>query len=151
MVISINAIQQGIFNEFTQKRFDELGEIKSDLEVKILQEEMHRPMLKRDQVVFWIHRFRKLDITKPEHRQRLIDSFVNVIFLFDDKIILIFNYKDGCKSMSFRSIMDAVDKSASGSDIGALSAPIKACRFDTKTSRRKPLIYGGFWFIHGKN
>ena len=42
--------------------------------------------------------------------------------------MLIFNYKDGCKSMSFRSIMDAVDKSAPGSDIGALTAPAGSAR-----------------------
>lgn len=64
----LNAIQQGIFNKSTKGQLDELEAIKSDLEIKILQEEMQRPLLKREQVTFWIHKFRKLDITKPEQR-----------------------------------------------------------------------------------
>ena len=82
----LNAIQQGIFNEFTKKRLDELGETKSELEVKILQEEMHRPLLKQKQIIFWFQCFRKLDMTKYEHRQRLIDTFVNSIYLFEHSI-----------------------------------------------------------------
>ena len=117
----LNAIQQGIFNEFTKRRFDELGEAKSDLEVKILQEEMHRPLLKRDQIIFWIHRFRKLDTTKPEHRQRLIDSFVNAIYLFDDHLVITFNYKEGCKTISLDDIMALAE--SHGSDITACGAP----------------------------
>ena len=117
----LNAIQQGVFNELTKKRLDELGETKSDLEMKILQEEMQRPLLKRDQVIFWIQRFRKLDVTKYEHRQRLIDSFVNSIYLFDDHLIITFNYKDGCKTISLDDIM-ALTK-IHGSDLTASGAP----------------------------
>ncbi|HBT63973.1 MAG TPA: recombinase family protein, partial [Ruminococcaceae bacterium] len=39
----LNAIQQGIFNKSTKGRLDELEAVKSDLEVKIIQEEMQRP------------------------------------------------------------------------------------------------------------
>ena len=60
----LDAIQQGIFNSSTKQRLDDLEAAKSDLEVKILQEEMHRPLLSREQVVFWICRYRKLDNTE---------------------------------------------------------------------------------------
>ena len=39
----LDAIQQGIFNSSTKQRLDELEAAKSELEVKILQEEMQRP------------------------------------------------------------------------------------------------------------
>ena len=65
----LNAIQQGIFNKSTKQRLDDLEAIKSDLDIKILQEEMQRPLLTREQVIFWIHRFRKLDITQADQRQ----------------------------------------------------------------------------------
>jgi len=35
-----------------------------------------------------------IDITQLEQRQRLIDTFVNAVYLYDDKIVLTFNYKD---------------------------------------------------------
>ena len=122
----LNAIQQGIFNKSTKGRLDELEEVKSDLEIKIIQEEMQRPLFTREQLTYFIHRFRELDVTIPNQRQRLIDSFVNAIFLYDDHLVITFNYKEGCKTISLSDIKNAVDKSAASSDLGALGAPSKS-------------------------
>jgi len=119
----LNAIQQGIFNKSTKGRLDELESVKSDLEMKIMQEEMHRPLLTREQVVFWIQRFRRLDITKPEQRQLLIDSFVNAIYLYDDKLIITFNYKEGCKTVELCDIIEVIDNNAIRSDMCATGVP----------------------------
>lgn len=117
----LNAIQQGVFNKSTKERLDELEKVKSDLEIKIIQEEMQRPLLKREQITFWIHRFRKIDVTKTEHRQRLIDSFVNAVYLYDDHLVLTFNYKDGSKTISLDDVTDL--KNNNGSDLDASGAP----------------------------
>lgn len=120
----LNAIQQGIFNKSTKDRLDKLEAVKSDLEVKIIQEEMHSPLLKREHITFWIHRFRKLDITKAEQRQRLIDSFVNSIYLYDDYLVITFNYKEGTKTISLEDINAIpVSMKASGSDLTTCGAP----------------------------
>ena len=121
----LNAIQQGIFNKSTKQRLDDLEAAKSDLDIKILQEEMQRPLLTRAQVIFWIHRFRKLDITQADQRQRLVDSFINAIYLYDDKIILTFNYKEGCKTVALCDIIGAADNNAPRSDLCAVGAPVK--------------------------
>ena len=117
----IKAIEQGILTSSTKKRLDELEEIKDNLEVSILQEEMQKPLLTKEQVIFWIHKFRKLDTENPEHRQRLIDSFVNAIYVYDDKLLITFNYKDSTKTISLKDI--------EGSDLDRLGAPIKAMQF----------------------
>ena len=119
----LNAIQQGIFNKSTKQRLDDLEAAKSELDVKILQEEMQRPLLTREQIIFWIHRFRMLDITKPEQRQRLVDSFVNAIYLYDDKLVITFNYKEGCKTVELSDIIGAADSTAFRSDLCAVGAP----------------------------
>ena len=111
----LNAIQAGIFTPSTKQRLDELEETKSQLEVSILQEEMHKPLLTREQIAFFIYRFRKLDVTKREQRQRLIPSFVNAVYLYEDKIILTFNYKDGSKTITLAEV--------EGSDLSVLGAP----------------------------
>lgn len=72
--------------------------------------------MKRDHITFWIQRFRKLDVTKPEQRQRLIDCFVNAIYLFDDKLVITFNYKKGSETIDLGDIVDTVDNSVSCSD-----------------------------------
>ena len=78
----LNAIQQGILTPSTKERMEELDQQKSELSVQIMKEEMAKPTLTKEQIVFWFHRFHKLNTSKLEHRRRLIDSFVNAIFLF---------------------------------------------------------------------
>lgn len=115
----LNAIQQGILTPSTKQRMEELEQQKSELSVQIMKEEMTKPSLTKDQIVFWLYRFRKLNTDKLEYRRRLIDSFVNAIFLYDDRITFTFNYKDGSKTITFTEL----EKSGLGSDINALAAP----------------------------
>lgn len=116
----LNAIQQGILTFSTKQRMEEQEQQKSNLSVQIMKEEMTKPSLTKDHIVFWLHhRFRKLNTDKLEHRCRLIDSFVNAIFLYDDRITFTFNYKDGSKTITFNK----VEKLGLGSDINAIAAP----------------------------
>ena len=100
----LNAIQQGILTVSTKARLEQLEKTKAQIEVSILQAEIEKPLISREQILFWLHRFRKTDITNPEERQRLVDSFVNAIYLYDDKIVLTFNYKDGTKTITLNEI-----------------------------------------------
>ncbi len=115
----LNAIQQGILTPSTKERLESLEKKKNELSVEIVKEEMAKPAITKDQIVFWLHRFRKLDTKKREHRRRPIDSFVNAVYLYDDRMIITFNYKDGSKTITLAEL----EKSALGSDINALSPP----------------------------
>ncbi len=123
----LNAIQQGILTTSTKTRLEELEETKAQLEVSILRAELDEPPIDREQFLFWLHRFRALDISKPEHRKRLIDSFVNAIYLFDDKLVLTFNYKDGTKTVTLDDVKAACGNDSAevnfGSDLEVGSAP----------------------------
>ena len=66
-------------------------------------------MLTKDQIKFWFYRLRKVDITKTEHRQKLVDSFVNAIVLYDDRIEFYFNFKDGAKTLSLKELEKGSD------------------------------------------
>ena len=117
----LDAIQQGILTASTKERLESLEKQKSELSVQIIKEEMAKPTLSREQIIFWFHRFRKLNTKRLDHRRRLIDSFVNAIFLYDDRITFTFNYKDGTKTINFTEL----EKSGLGSDITALAAPYR--------------------------
>lgn len=119
----LNAIQQGILTPSTKERLESLEKKKNELSVEIVKEEMARPTITKDQIVFWLHRFRKLDTKKREHRRRLIDSFVNAVYLYDDRMIITFNYKDGSKTITLAEL----EKSALGSDINAPAPPKNGC------------------------
>lgn len=121
----LNAIQMGIINASTKQRLDELEERKKDIELRIIQEEIKKPILSREDVTFWICRFRKLDVDKLDERRRLIDSFVNSVTIFDDHILITFNYRDGETRLDFSDI-ESSDLKSVGGPIGAsnLDAPI---------------------------
>ncbi len=78
-------------------------------------------MLTKAMVVEWLTRLRKFDITKTEHRKRLVDAFINAVFLYDDRIVIVFNYKDSAKTTS----LEEVTASPLGSDLTTGTAPLK--------------------------
>ena len=100
----LGAIEAGIFTTTTKARLEELEESKLDLELKIMREELQQPILTREQLLFFLQQFRKLDMTKVTHRQRLVDSYVNTIFLYEDKIVFTFNYKDSEKTLELKDL-----------------------------------------------
>ena len=100
----VNAIQMGIFNEATKKRMDTLEARKTELHIQIAKEELSIPTLTKDQIVCWLEHFRTFDVRKLEHRRRFIDTFINRIFLYDDKMVITFNYNKGTKEITFAEL-----------------------------------------------
>jgi hypothetical protein len=74
------------------------------LEIAIAKENIERPLLTKEQIRFWIMKFAKTDIAITEQKQRLIDVFLNSIHVYDDKMVIVFNYKDGERALSFDDI-----------------------------------------------
>lgn len=121
----LNAIQQGILTKSTKGRLEELEASKEDLEIRIANEQITKPKVSAEFVTFWLHRFRKLDVRQQAHRKVLIDTFINAIYLYDDKIIITFNYKDGTKTITFNDVKDALTGDIKCSDLGASGAPVR--------------------------
>ena len=96
----LNALQAGIITDSTKERLNELEERRKMLEEQIEEENFKCPQLTREQLTFWFERMAKYDITKKEHRQRLIDTFINAVFLYDDRILITFNHQNGQKTIS---------------------------------------------------
>lgn len=117
----ITAIEQGIIFDSTKDRLAELEKEKSQLDLTIIQEQIKKPFLTKEQIRFGIEKFKKLDISTKEGKQRLIDGFINAIYLYDDKITFNFNYKDGTKTV----FLSELNCTPSGSDLKCLAAQKK--------------------------
>ena len=98
---------------------------KEDLEIKIANEKTAKPRISPEFVAFWLHKFRKLDVRQQSHRKMLIDAFVHAIYLYDDKLVLTFNYKDGTRTITLDDVKEAIKNENSGSDLNCLVAPNK--------------------------
>ena len=69
-------------------------------------------------------RFRKLDMSLKDQRQALVDTFINSIYLYDDKVLITFNYKEGTQTITFEEAAQAASKE-NGSDLDCFTAPRK--------------------------
>lgn len=119
----LKAITEGVFTKSTKTLLEELEATKEELENRISLEKLEKPQISEEFMRFWLHRFRKLDMAKKEHRQMLIDVFINAIFLYDDKMLITFNYKEGTKTITFDNVKNEVSEETSGSDLDCSSAP----------------------------
>lgn len=97
----LNAIQQGIITESTQHRLQELEDAKKQTELHILQEQLQNSIIPREDITSWIYKFRELNMKSIKARRLLIDSFVNSVILYEDRILIVFNYKDGEEMIKF--------------------------------------------------
>lgn len=107
---AVNAILGGMVSKSLQARLTQLEAQKEEIEKQIAEEKLEKPKISAEFMTFWLHRFRKLDVTKESHRQMLIDTFVNRIYVFDDKLLLTFNYKDGTRAITLTDAKIVVEK-----------------------------------------
>ena len=98
--------------------------MQDELKGLIAQEQLEKPKVTARQMTFFLHRFRKLDMTIEKHRQTLIDTFVNAVFVHDDKILLTYNFEDGTRTITLSDIEAAANES--GSDLEMFGAPAKS-------------------------
>ena len=120
----LNAIQAGILTSSTKERLEQLEETKRELEARIAEEKLAKPKIKEEFIRFWLMRFRKLDMSLKDQRQALVDTFINSVYLYDDKVLITFNYKEGTQTITFEEAAQAASKE-NGSDLDCFTAPRK--------------------------
>ena len=119
----LNAIQAGILNRSTKERFDQLEATRDELENKIAAEKLAKPRITEEQLRFFLDRFRKLDVRQLSHRRMLIDTFINAVFLYDDKLVLTYNFREGTETITFDDLKNKLGEGFSGSDMSSVAAP----------------------------
>ena len=83
----------------------------------------------------WISRFKYGDPDDLEYQKQIIDTFVNSVYVYDDRLVMTYNYKDGTETIS----LDAVHQ-AFGSDLSS-DAPRAEILGDARVSAFFVLLY----------
>ena len=136
----LKAIEQGIFTPSTKQRLDELEARKEEILVNIQTAELQKPKLTREQMTAWFEQFRHGDPANREFQKRLIDTFVNSVYVFDDKLVLTYNYQHGTQTISLEEIESALSSDFDG------ATPPKNHRFHLKSS---VFLYFSVCFVLG--
>ena len=103
-------------------RWEELEENKRELEARIAEEKLAKPKVTEEFIRFWLLRFRKLDMSLKDQQQALVDTFINAIYLYDDKVLITFNYKEGTQTVTFGEATEVASE-GNGSDLDCFTAP----------------------------
>ena len=114
----LNAIQMGILTPSTKTRLEELESQRESLKVSILQAELEKPKYTKEQIVSWINRFKYGNVDDIEYQRQIIDTFINAIYVYDDKLVFTYNFKDGTETVPLKAVEDAF-----GSDLTQVAPP----------------------------
>lgn len=106
----LNAIEQGIITESTKNRLFELQSLKDDLQLQITKQEVVTPRLTEEQIIFWLEKFKDGEINDPDYRRELINTFINNVFVYEDKIILAYNYSDNHNKATIRTVQTVLEQ-----------------------------------------
>lgn len=92
----MTAIEEGIITSTTKGRLEELEAEKNEVEGRIAREEMKKPLLTKERIMFWLLSFKNGDITDNEYRRRVIDTLLNSVYVYDEgdrgrKLVFTFN------------------------------------------------------------
>lgn len=110
----LKALEAGIINDATKKRMDELDEQRAGIEAELAAIDLSRAVtVSKEYILFYLHELRNGDLTDPEYQKRLVDVFVNSIFLYDDKVVITFNYSKDNKAVTYADL-DAVESEGAG-------------------------------------
>ena len=60
--------------------------------------------LKKEHIVFFLHQFGDMDYSDVACQKRLIKTFVNSVFVYDDKVVLTFNYSGDRRTVTLKEI-----------------------------------------------
>lgn len=84
----LKAIEQGIIIPTTKQRMFELEQTRDEINQKRIKKEMKKPTITKEGLILWHTHIQSMSLQTKEHKQRLIDVFVNAVYLYDDILTL---------------------------------------------------------------
>ena len=88
-------------------KLEHLSDEKESLEIDLAKLRVaNKVRLTEDEICQWLRSFCKGDLFDMEFRKRLIDVFINSVFVWDDKIIIYYNVKGG-KQISYIDMLES--------------------------------------------
>ena len=93
-------------------RADEIVILKEEAELELAKLKIASSIqYKKEDIIVWMKSFCTGDLFDMEFREKIIDTFVNSVYLYDDKIVIYYNIKNG-KQVTFNDnniVMDNID------------------------------------------
>lgn len=92
----MKAIEQGIITPTTKARLEELEQERDTLIAEISVEEMKKPSLSKERIMYWLTSFKDGSLKDENYKRHIVDTLINSVYLYDTdgkgrKIVFTFN------------------------------------------------------------
>ena len=111
----MKAIKAGIVLKTTKSELEKLEAEQEQLEINIAMEKLVKPVIPQEKIQAWLMNFAAADLYNHSQKQKIIDIFVNSVYVYDDRVLIFFNYKDGERCIDFSVVSDSVRQEVTGS------------------------------------
>lgn len=119
----LKAIEDGLYNSSMKTRMNELETQKEGLQADIEREQINMKTLSRDELLFFLRQFMDGDPSDPAYRRQLIDTFINSVWLYDDKLVLTYNYSGEGSTVTLDMVDAALEDDKNTCSSSALYSP----------------------------
>ena len=122
----LRAVEAGLFSESTKIRLNELETQKNELKAALAAAKLKENLgLKKEHISFFLHQLAYMDLKDIDYQKRLIKTFVNSVFVYDNKVILTFNYSSDQRTITLKEIEAGLQECVriSPSDVHQLENP----------------------------
>ena len=93
-----------------EKKIEELELQQTDLEIDIAKLKIANGIrYKREDIIAWLKVFTNGDLFDMDFRRRIIDVFINSVYLYDGKVVIYYNLKDG-KQISYVEMLESTEE-----------------------------------------
>lgn len=109
-------------------RAEELEAAKSELEHELAQLRItSKARITVDEIMTFLRGFCSGDVDDIQFRRKIIDTFINAVYVFDDKYVIYYNVRD-CKQVTYSDMLASIhapsDMSVHGSDCLLYGEPL---------------------------
>lgn len=106
-----------------QTKLEQLEDRKADIESQLSKLKIAVSIrYTHEQVVAWLKTICRGDPTDEAFQRKIIDVFINSVYVFDDRIVVFYNVRDG-KQVSFLEASDALEGLEEESDLQSRGEP----------------------------
>lgn len=99
-----------------EEKADLLEAQKADLEIDLAKLRVaNNIQYTKEAIMAWLKQFCVGDLFDMEFRKRIIDVFINSIYLYDDKVIIYYNVKEA-KQVSYIEMLDSTEEPGADAD-----------------------------------
>lgn len=122
----VHAIEAGVFTERMKTRLDELNAQKANLTASIAELNLTSHFqLTKDHILFFLTKFRDADLTDRNCQKRLISTFVNSVYVYDDHVKIAYNYTSDANTITIDTVNQISVQDASSGFVCCAACPAK--------------------------